>query len=184
MSLWEREKVLQIRTFIGLMDSNNDYIRKLMKYSVKDELNFRDVAIDKSSEFLQIPVSSNDYIRNGNGRGTSNILCGLIPALYKLRIGVVRNDDKEFLLKDLDEDDVNAQQITVNRSNCTKIINNIVEQRHVNEIQKHPLKGHFFVTLKNSPNSNYFMKPWSNTKNNIVEFAIKARCNALVTGEN
>lgn len=57
----------------------------------------------------------------------------------------------------------------------------ILNDRYFSELCSHKMKGHSFVTLKNSPLSNFFMKPNALMADSIVRFAIKARTNTLMT---
>ena len=185
VKLWEREKILekilQIRSFVGLKDSNDEYIRKLLKYSCKDEISFRKVNIEESSSFLNIPAKTNGSIDGKAKRGTANILSRVVKALFSLNIGLTMNEDEKLMLKDLE--DIREEEIKIDSTNCTKTLNKIIERRYASKIGNHNLKGHTFVTLRKSPNSNFFMQHWSNTRDSIVKFAFKARCNALMTGE-
>ena len=180
-SLTERHKALVIRQYIGLKESKDENIRRIIKSSINDELEFRDVDALLDSPFLNIPVNENGSIAGHKGCGTSNILSRTVKSLHDLHFGLSRKH-KSFILKPLMESD-NQEDINVKTSNIMKSIMKILQARHKSSLlNNYPLKGHSFGTLVDSPISSFFINPHSNISDSVTKFALKARLGSLLTG--
>lgn len=202
--LSERQKALTIRLYVGLSESNDSFVRDVLSASDDAELDYRTVLVNEDSEFLKIPVNEDGSMVGGVNYGTSNLLARCVKSLYDLKLGLRLNDNK-FILKDLspipsqDDDPINQDANTdsdsdnednnrnknefkVDTNNVMKIIMKIIKNRHYAHLCEHKMKGHSFITLKNSRFSSFFLKATSKMADSVVKFAVKARCNSLVTG--
>lgn len=94
-----------------------------------------------------------------------------------MKILLLFTDDK-IKLKYLYTD----SSVNINPSNILKSTMKIIMNRHADTLRSLPLKGHSFITLTNSPLSNFMMKPNCFMADSIVRFTIKARTNSLITG--
>lgn len=174
--LTDRQKALTIRLYIALMESNDKSIRDMVKASDEAEIIFRDATIDLTSPFLHLKVKDNGALDAKRNRGTSNILARCVKALHDANMGLILKDDM-FTLKDLNSN----VTYDVNTSNVVKHIMKVMSDRYYSDLCQHKMRGHTFTTLKNSPLSNYFMKPNALMADSVVRFAIKARTNTLMT---
>ena len=174
--LTDRQKVLTIRLYVSLMESDDRSIREMIKASDEAEIIFRNAAIDLTSPFLHLKVKDNGSLFSRLNRGTSNILARCVKALHDLNVGLLYKDNV-FTLNDL----LNENTFDVKTSNVVKRIMKILNDRYFSELCKHEMKGHSFVKLKNSPLSSFFMKPNALMADSVVRFAIKGRTNSLMT---
>ena len=175
--LTDRQKALTIRQYVTMALSKDKSIRKMIKASDDAEITFRDATVDETSPFLNIKLKDNGAIAARLNHGTSNLLARCLKSLHDLKIGLHLNDDA-FTLVDLNKD---ASSSEVNSSNILKSIMKILNNRHYETLCQFGLRGHTFHTLKNSPLSNFFLKPNTLMADSVVKFSIKARTNSLMT---
>lgn len=177
--LTDRQKALTVRLYVGLRESEDSNVRKVIKASDEAEITFRGARVDETSPYLRVATRDNGSLDSAYNRGTSNLLARCVKALHDLRCGLTRTDDT-FNLTDLESD--TDTSTTVNKSNLMKSLMKIIKQRNLMNLLKHNMKGHSFYTLQNSPISNFFLKPNTLMSDAVVKFAIKARTNSLVVG--
>ena len=183
-SLIDRYNALKIRLYVGLRESQDGHIKRMIISSDNDEMTFRDADLDPDSPFLNVPINDSGCILGKKHCGTSNLLNRTVKALHDIHFGLTHKNST-FTLIPLDTSNhINEQHehYTVNAKNIMKILMKVIQSRHLNSLLTHPLKGHSFFTLLNSPLSNFFVNPRSCTTDSIVNFAFKARLGSLFTG--
>ena len=181
--LSERQKALTVRLYVGLRESGDENIRKIVKASDDAEMIYRDGSRDRTSYFLNVKVDNHGYILSKRNHGTLNLLSRCVKALFDLKIGLTEHEDV-FTLRDLDpiQDDNSPLTFEVDAKNILKYIMKILKKRHFAHLCSHKMKGHSFMTLKNSSLSSFFLNHSTYLADSVVKFAVKARCNSLMTG--
>ena len=183
-SFIDRYHALKIRLYVGLRESKDDHIKRMVTSSDNDEMTFRDADRNLDSPFLNVPVNNSGCIIGRKHCGTSNLLNRTVKALHDIHFGLT-HDNSTFVLKPLDDSNHELEQheqFSVNTRNIMKILMKAIQTRHLNQLLAHPLKGHSFNTLLNSPISNFFINHKVPASDSIVNFAFKARLGSLFTG--
>ncbi|OHT00118.1 hypothetical protein TRFO_08113 [Tritrichomonas foetus] len=173
--LTERAKALYIKAFMELNYWSNSRTKSLFKKFTIDERNFRRIQKnDDNSIFMK-------WNLNSLRQGTQSLCIKAIKALRKLNIQLKKSDDN-FSLVDLSSttnydkiDDTHKLLLSLKR---------MFNERWKLKLTSLPLKGHTFHTTIKSPYSSFFLSPAVTKANDeIVKFAVNARCNNLPTGE-
>ena len=183
-SIFERYNALKIRLYVGLRESKDERIRRMIISSDNDEMTFRDAVQDPNSPFLNVPTNESGCIHGRRHCGTSNTLNRTVKALHDMHFGLTFKDNvfKLVSLDSLNHSIVNQDKVIVNSKNIMKAIMKFLQSRHFDNLINHPLKGHSFVTLRNSPISSFFVNPKAKAADSVTNFAFRARLGSLFTG--
>ena len=197
----ERMAILQIRTFMNMMQASNLTVRRIFDECIKSEAALRRIPLDQADRWAALRIPIDDNARANTG--TSNLLARFLYAQRDIGIRVLpyteerRSDDEvssqdrhsgdetqetyDWLLKPVDEEE---EMVATSDRDLLKELTRMLRERHQRDLTSHPLRGHSFVALKDCPISNYFLAT-GNTKpkDNLVKFAILARTNSLHTGQ-
>ena len=200
--LVERWSVLQIRTFLNMLQAPDETVREVVRTCVLDEARCRGLPLqgEDPREVLQTPLP---YEARGY-TGTSNLLARFLKAQTDIGVKVVPHENNEeeerreeesqsdeesqateaydWVLKPLDEEEGEAVRST--DADLTKKLTRMIRDRYQKALTTHPLRGHSFIALTNCPVSSYFLATGNTRpKDSLVKFAILARTNSLYTGQ-
>ena len=200
--LVERWSVLQIRTFLNMLQAPDGTVREVVRTCVLDEARCRGLPLrgEDPREVLQTPLP---YEARGY-TGTSNLLARFLKAQTDIGVKIVPRENNEeeerreeesqseedrretetydWILKPLDEDE--GEGVRSTDADLTKKLTRMIRDRYQKALTTHPLRGHSFIALKNCPISSYFLATGNTRpKDNLVKFAILARTNSLHTGQ-
>ena len=172
--LTQRARVLTIKTFLDLNFWSSNRTMELFQKLTEDERTFRKIQKDDDdSRFF-------DWNINNLNNGTESLCIKTIKAVKKLELYVWKDEDG---INIADETPLDTRTTTSSREFLKRIKKGLDYKWQENMTQM-PLKGHSFDSLKNSACSSFFLSPRiTKANNNVVKFAVNARCNNLPTGE-
>ena len=197
MSFVERNKALQLRTFAGLLLAKDRTIKKLIQIFIINETKYRGIQVKDESPYFGTPLDNKGEIIQNNTSKINCLFCRAVKAMYNLNIKIHPDLDEEnnannIIISDINknannkEEEKNETDNTelVDERNIMKNINNLIRKRHANNLKKLQFKAHTFSAMDKSTDSNFFLANFkAPTSNNIIKFAILARCNNLPTNE-
>ena len=184
--LEHRLELLQIRSFLGLLSSKDERVRKLIKFNMCDEAQKRNIVRSDVNSFIGF---SKDQIGATNAMKTNTSFCRALQAASKLGLSVYVDDDEAF---NADTQIVNFRLITdedgnsniINAKSFLPTMNKILHKHYCSDLATKEFRAHSFVTLKDSKLSNFFISNYkAPTSDNLVRFAFQARTNSLLTEE-
>ena len=197
--LVERWSVLQIRTFLNMLQAPDETVREVVRACVLDEARCRGLSLrgEDPREVLQTPLP---YEARGF-TGTSNLLARFLKAQTDIGVKVTmpHNHGEEEERRPMQEEEDNGEDeaydwvliprnngeaVKVRDSDLNKMLTRMIREEHYKNLIGHPLRGHSFVALRNCPTSSFFLATGRTTaKDSLVKFAVLARTNSLHTGQ-
>lgn len=188
--LSERRLTLCIRLFCNLWFSQDEKTRYVFRECSKDEKRYRGIITDDQCGILAYRLDNNKHIVQTNaGIGTSNLYSRCLQALAQLMLdcNLIDANDISISNKISNIEHPNAH---IDIKQCTiktllGQLNTILQKRHLDELSHHPLRGHTFKLMENSPLSNFFLRDHRGRMNDAtVRFTILARTNSIFTGQH
>ena len=197
----ERRGILQIRTFVNMMQASNPTTRRIFEECIRSEAALRRIPLDQADRWAALRIPMDDAREDQTG--TSNLLARFIYAQRDIGIRVLpyteeRGSDDEMVTQDRHSSDEERETydwllkpvkeeeeaVATSDKDLLKKLTRMLRERHQRELTSHPLRGHSFVALKDCPISSYFLATGNTRpKDNLVKFAILARTNSLHTGQ-
>ena len=197
--LVERWSVLQIRTFLNMLQAPDETVREVVRACVLDEARCRGLPLrgEDPREVLQTPLP---YEARGH-TGTSNLLARFLKAQTDIGVKVTlpHNHGEEEERRPMQEEEDNGEDeaydwvliprnndeaVKVRDSDLNKMLTRMIREEHYKNLIGHPLRGHSFAALRNCPTSSFFLATGrTNAKDSLVKFAVLARTNSLHTGQ-
>ena len=192
ISFVERYNALQLRTLTGLMLSKSQTIRDFMRTLTINEIAYRGVKLINDGPYFGTPLDEKGKIIQSNTNKTNCLFYRAVKAMFNLQIKFHPDLDEDCnminikiadLNKDKKEEEEENEEL-VDEKSIMNYLNNTLRKRHLNNLKKLQFKAHTFNAMDKSTDSNFFMANFrAPTSDNIIKFAILARCNNLPTNE-
>ena len=181
-TLYERAKALRIKAFMAMYNSKNFMTRSLMRDFVESERKHRGVNRSKNEEDCDFLDWTNTQSKR---RGTDCLAIKAMEAAqyFKIKLTLI-NDRLVADLSNMTENNEQEEQNDVDSSKeITRLLMKMKKEEHQSELVHNLKTGHSFRNISNSPYANIFIGNFKVALNdNIASWAIKARCNMLLTG--
>jgi hypothetical protein len=172
-SLVERSEVLTIRSFIQMVLSEHEEIKRTMRQFIEDERKFRRIEIEEASQFL-------NWSEEHGRSGTSTIVektrrsCRNLEVEMKLR-------GEEVMLKNKGSECITRTAAGIGHFLTQKI----VRPRRQNNLTKYQVHGAAYVTLEDNVNSNKILRDIFTTRSDaFFRFVVAGRADCLPTPAN
>lgn len=194
--LVDRWNVLQIRTFLNMLQATDATVQETMRECITDEARLRGIHLPANDprEVLLTPLPRGTQ---GN-TGTSNLLARFLRAQEDIGVKVTPHGDREdgettqeeeedgetydWVLMPITNDAHEA--VKVKDRDLNKMLTRMMRAKYHKALLDHPLRGHSFIALTDCPTSNFFLATGrTSAKDSLVKFAILARTNSLHTGQ-